>query len=393
MWSPRPRALVVLLLALAGCGGAKQAASTGSGTPTAQAPPTGDLSVCAGEVQDAGRNCYTREIQAIVAKAGDKPLPAVRQVTEAAYQEKSGFLLANCHGIMHTVGREWAIKHHLTLDHLMDYLPRSSDPGCSAGFGHGLVTGIAPQLAKEGVGAAGRACAKADTRYEHYSCIHGFGHAFMRLNSEQLPRALAACDALGRDAPDCAQGAYHDYWFSVSGFDGTKQAQQPVTDPRALCGAQPEKFVRSCWYRSFLEAGGGKRVQSAEELEALCAGLAGIQHAGCVTGASLIGPADPRDQLSICAAVPVADQLDCVRGTKVQNLLSYPGELSVELVNGCGKLKAAAACYRWLGRVIGVFSDGKFKRTGCPKLSTPAARKGCTAGVNGMGDGPLITFS
>src|SRR4051794_4525909 len=175
MWSPRPRALVVLLLALAGCGGAKQAASTGSGTPTAQAPATGDLGVCAGKVQDDGRNCYTREIQAIVAKAGDKPLPAVQQVTEAAYQEKSGFLLANCHGIMHTVGREWAVSYHLTLARLMDYVPRTNDPGCSAGFGHGLVTGVAPEIQQKGAkAAAAEACGKAKTRYEDYSCIHGF---------------------------------------------------------------------------------------------------------------------------------------------------------------------------------------------------------------------------
>ena len=53
---------------------------------------------------------------------------------------------------------------------------------------------------------------------------------------------------------------------------------------------------------------------------------------------------------------------------------------------------AANACYRWLGQVIGVFSNGKFQQTGCPKLSTPAARRGCAQGVDSM-DGPLVTFS
>jgi hypothetical protein len=43
--------------------------------------------------------------------------------------------------------------------------------------------------------------------------------------------------------------------------------------------------------------------------------------------------------------------------------------------------------------VIGVFSNGAFKRTGCPKLATPAARRNCAAGVKGMDDGPLVTFS
>ena len=82
-------------------------------------------------------------------------------------------------------------------------LPRSNDPGCSAGFGHGLVTGIAPQIQQLGPQrAAAEACGKADTRYEAYSCIHGFGHAFMRINSELLPRALDMCEQLGADAPD-----------------------------------------------------------------------------------------------------------------------------------------------------------------------------------------------
>ena len=46
---------------------------------------------------------------------------------------------SNCHGVMHTVGRTYARDVGLTLATLMDYLPRS-DPGCSAGFAHGLVT-------------------------------------------------------------------------------------------------------------------------------------------------------------------------------------------------------------------------------------------------------------
>jgi hypothetical protein len=388
------RALLLAVLALAGCGGGAKPAAPPASTPTPTLPAaTGDLSACAGLVQDAGRACYTREIRVIVDAAGAKPLPAVQRIAEAAYADGSGFLLANCHGIMHTIGREWAVAHHLTLSHLMDYVPRSSDPGCSAGFGHGLVTGIAPQIQRLGPKAAARTCAKAETRYENYSCIHGLGHAFMRINMEMLPKALSMCEQLGEDAPDCAQGAYHDYWFSISGYDATKQQAKPIDDPRALCGAQPAAFVRSCWYRSFLEAGGGKRVQSPAELEQLCDNLAGIQRAGCVTGASLIGPADPREQLKICAALPRADQLDCVRGAKVQNILSYPGQLAVELVDGCGRLKTANACTRWLGRVIGVFSNGAFKRTGCPKLSTPAARRSCAAGVNGMDEGPLVTFS
>ena len=80
MWSLRLSALVALLV-LAGCGGGGSQTASGDGgaQPTSSAQATGDLSACAGQVQDAGRNCYAREIQVIVDRAGDKPLPAVQQ--------------------------------------------------------------------------------------------------------------------------------------------------------------------------------------------------------------------------------------------------------------------------------------------------------------------------
>src|SRR5215213_960624 len=61
---------------------------------------------------------------------------------------------------------------------------------------------------------------RARTRYQRYSCVHGFGHAFSRIYNAGLEPALHLCHALGeRAAPDCAQGAYHDYWFAIEGLD------------------------------------------------------------------------------------------------------------------------------------------------------------------------------
>src|SRR5262245_28644778 len=149
----------------------------------------------------------------------DDPRPAVERIADSAWHE-GGFLLSSCHGIMHTVGRTYAREQGVTLATLMDYLPRSNDPGCSAGFAHGLVTGVAPLLDPSRPRAAASVCAGAGTRYRRYSCIHGFGHAFMRIYGDRLRPALALCRALGpRSAPDCAQGAYHDYWFAVAGAD------------------------------------------------------------------------------------------------------------------------------------------------------------------------------
>ena len=143
---------------------------------------------------------------------------------------------------MHTVAREYALRTHLTLAKLMDNLPATNDPGCSAGY--------APRPRHRGRAARSRRparrsptklCAESETRYQRYSCTHGFGHAFMRLNNDNIAPALQMCEQLGSGAaPDCSQGVYHDYWFAVNGIDDDDQAQGRRSPTRAqLCGAQP----------------------------------------------------------------------------------------------------------------------------------------------------------
>jgi hypothetical protein len=296
---------------------------------------------------------------------------------------------------MHTVGRTYALEHELTLADLTDVLPRSNDPGCSAGFAHGLVTGVAPSIDIRRPQEAAEPCEDAGTRYQRYSCIHGLGHAFMRIYSDRLEPALALCGELGEPAPDCAQGAYHDYWFAVVGADDAQLPGDAVTDPRELCGAQPPAFVRPCWYRAFVDnRPAGIVVDSPEHFEVLCEGLRGLQRRGCVTAVAVIGPADPAVQLDLCTQLrDAADAESCIRGTKVQNLLSEPPGALVSLIRGCSAFPAAtaAACYRWLGKTIAVVTDGAFARTGCPQLAGVAARE-CRAGALTM-EQALVTFS
>src|SRR5205085_220172 len=129
-----------------------------------------------------------------------------------------------------------------------------------------------------------------------YSCIHGLGHAYMRLYSELLAPALSMCRALGRvNAPDCAQGAFHDYWIAESGLDSTK-ALHAAASPRRLCGRQPALFVRACWFRAFLERPPRHAIATARDVSSACRGLVAIQRAGCVTAASLVTTPDPFDQ-------------------------------------------------------------------------------------------------
>jgi hypothetical protein len=294
----------------------------GRGLPAARVV---DPQECRRLADDAARDCYVRAFSAMVGTRAD-PGEVVRTITDMAWGQ-GGFLLSNCHGVMHTVGRTYARRVGVTLETLMRYLPRSNDPGCPAGFAHGLVTAVASDIDPSRPRLAARVCSGAGTRYQLYSCIHGLGHAFMRIYSDQLRPALGLCRALGaRSAPDCAQGAYHDYWFAVAGADDARAPKGAVTDPRELCGAQPERFVRPCWYRAFVDnRPEGVTIEAPEDLVSLCDGLAGLQRSACITAGSVIGPPDPAQQLLICAGLASgADASSCVRGTKVQNLLDYP---------------------------------------------------------------------
>lgn len=359
-----------------------------------RAPLAAALDRCRFLVESAARDCHEQAFSAAVADADDA-LAAVAAITDEAWR-RGGLVLASCHGVMHTVGREYAQGAGVTPATLMEHLPRSNDPGCSAGFAHGVVTAVAPRLGRESAGTAATACMRAETRYRRYSCVHGFGHAFMRVHGGRLPSALDLCAGLGRDAPDCAQGAYHDYWFAVAGADDAPLAGEAVTDPRRLCAAQAPAFVRPCWYRAYVETRPeGFVVASAEDVEALCHGLSGLQRSGCVTAASVIGPADPLLQLELCAGLPdPADAESCVRGTKVQNLRGAAASGYVRLAGGCELVVAAArsGCYRWLGTALAVVTDGTFVREGCPRLASADARAACREGARAS-KGALITFS
>jgi len=374
--------------------GAPSPTTAPSSAPSAAVAPRLESCAAAGS-EGLVRTCYELALRELVAPTDD-PRPVVQQIADFAW-ERGGFLFGNCHGLMHTVGRTYVAAHDVTLATLMDYLPANNDPGCSAGFSHGLATGVAPQIDLSRPEETARICDAAATRFQRYSCVHGFGHAFMRLVDEEIELALPMCASLGeRAAPDCAQGAYHDYWFAAIGFDDAEAPADLVRDPRALCTAQPDAFVRPCWYRAFIDTRQpGVQLATGSELDQMCVGLGGLQRSACITAASVIGPPDPVDQLAICMELgdPV-DQSSCVRGAKVQNLLREPPEAYVDLIGRCARFvePTASECNRWLGKVISVVTDGAFETTGCPRLPSPAAREACLAGARAI-DEALETFS
>ena len=351
----------------------------------------GYLGFCKQKTGKQEWNCYLDNLLRIVLASKN---PAVKlPELDALVDQSGGYLEANCHMMMHVVGRTYAIKHHVTLDTLLQYLPRSNNPGCSAGFGMGLVMGLGPQLLSGGVKGAAAICNRAPTRFRQYTCFHALGHAFMRLDVGYLVLALPACRELGRQAPDCAQGAFHDYWLGLSGQDGAKHTHGQPRTARVLCAQQHGVYVIACWYRYYLTLPPKRMPSSAHAIDALCIGLTGLQREGCIASASLISSSDPATQFGICTHLAAGDVDSCLRAVGVQNL---PDDLQtqVKFINRCAAVVASAraGCYRWFGTGFAVITNGRFGKNGCSRLSSASARAECLDGARRMDD-PLVTFA
>ncbi len=336
--------------------------------------------------------CYIRGLLAIVEKSAD-PARELPQI-DGEVHHNGGFLEANCHILMHEVGRTWARRHGVTLETLFRYTPKSNDPGCSGGFGMGMVMHLGTALVVQPRGTI-PICEALPTRFREYTCFHGSGHAFMRGYHGQLASAVKACKSLGaRFSPDCAQGAFHDYWVSLSGGDGTKRPETADASPRSVCGSY--EFPQPCWYRFFWERRQTAVVDDEADVARLCTGLpAGKQRAGCIGGASLllVRVAEPVDHALICGRLSGYDALDCLRGVNVPALLGDP-YAQLLLLRTCATQPRSnlGGCYGWFGRTLNVVTDGHFERTGCTKLRRTGARAACIEGARRLGE-PLGTFA
>jgi len=328
---------------------------------------------------DAQWTCYVRLLLQDVDRSGNPAaeLPRIDRRARAAGTSLAG----NCHALMHEVGRRYGAEHHVTLAALMRYIPRSNDPTCSAGFGMGLVMYLGPQIIVSGGRSALAQCMRLPTRYRSYTCVHGIGHALMRAYHGVLRQAVDSCRKLGEQAPDCAQGAFHDYWISLRGADGTTRRANGVS-PRFLCNGHLG-YVRPCWFRYFAEQALGPIIDSAQSIRGACGGLRRLQRYGCVSAAALSIPEDPLIQTRICARLGVSDASACLRGVAVQALERSP-QRQRALFALCARMPRGSRtdCERWFGRTLALVTDGRFR---CPDA---ACREGAA-----LIRRPLVTFS
>jgi hypothetical protein len=334
--------------------------------------------------------CYIRLLTQDIDRSGNPAteLPRIDRLARAA----GTALYGRCHLLMHTVGREWAAAHHLTIEQLQNVEPRSNDPGCSAGFGMGLVMYLGPQIIASGGKSALPSCVRLPTQYRRYTCVHSLGHALMRGYHESLFLALGACAKLGaRFAPDCAQGAFHDYWISLRGADETTSPVHAVRSARTLCRTTYPRFAVGCWYRYFIEQVPAPSISSGADVERTCRGLTGLQRDGCVGGASLAIAGDPFEQTRLCSRLPARDSVPCLHGVTAQGTEGNPAAQR-RLIGECRTFPASArsGCASWFGLTLNLVTNGGFARV-CRTIAA-VDRSACEFGARRY-TGPIVTFS
>ena len=339
---------------------------------------------------EAQFRCYVRLLRQDVERSGD-PAREVPRI-DRRVASVGGPVAASCHVLMHQVGRDYARAHRLTLATLQRHVPRSNNPNCSAGFGMGLVMYLGPEILRSGGRAAVHVCARLPTRYREYTCVHGLGHALMRAYHGNLGQSVRACRALRPAfAPDCAQGAFHDYWISFRGADGTERPDGVSASPRVICDGRLT-YVRPCWYRYFLEQPVLRPIRTPADLAGFCRGLESVQRFGCISAAALTISSNPFDQMRVCRGLGSRDARACMRGVPSQAFAGKP-ERQLALIRACSRMAASVRsdCYEWLGRTLAVVTNGRFGVRGCSRLAEQG-RSACIAGARHAGDA-LVTFS
>ena len=94
------------------------------------------LPECASLSEAKKNGCYIRGLLAMVEKSGD-PANELPRIDKEVRTQRRAIVAANCHILMHEVGRTWARRHGVTLETMFRYVPKSNDPGLLGGIRHG----------------------------------------------------------------------------------------------------------------------------------------------------------------------------------------------------------------------------------------------------------------
>jgi hypothetical protein len=160
-----------------------------------------------------------------------------------------GLVRAGCHELTHAIGRAAA-----DLSGGIPDAYAAGDPFCSAGYYHGAAEAVIVHL------GAATALQNADTicadlgpdesrSIVDRNCAHGVGHGFMHVYANDVPLALAGCDALsdGWERESCYGGVFMEN--TVAALVDPSQPTTFVDPSRPLfpCDTVADRYRKQCY--------------------------------------------------------------------------------------------------------------------------------------------------
>ena len=389
------RALALILAALGACALLAGGASAGgNGHMPVPDFPIGSkapyLRECASFKEAKKRACYIAGMLRQVEKSGDpaNELPVIDKTVRTS----GGYAAANCHILMHEVGRRSRARTTSRSRRCSSTCPsptiRAARPGSAWGWSCTSAPSSSSSRRRCSRSAASSRRASASTR-----AIHGSGHAFMRGYHGVLETAVIACKTLGSHTPDCAQGAFHDYWISLSGGDGTKKPANADVRPRSVCAKYA--FPRPCWYRFFWERKQSLDVSDERDIAKLCKGIA-ERAARRLRRRSVTAPTCRRARRprawSAADGAPGLRELPARRQRARARRRPLRAAPAPALVQEPARGRASASATPGSGARSTSSRTASSSAPAAPRLQLAGARAACVAGARKLGE-PLGTFS
>ena len=210
--------------------------------------------------------------------------------------------MADCHGIMHTVGRTYAREAGLTLGTLMGRPAAGQRPRLHRGLrprhGHRGGAGHRSRRAPGEAARRLRRCAHPLPGVQLHPRLRARLHAHLRRRA----RAGAAAVPRAGRARGRRLRAGRVPRLLVRGGGRRRRDAGPadaVRDPRELCGRRPSGSCgRAGTARGSRTARRRSRSRRPRTSTRSATSSTGLQREACLTGAAVIGPADPADQLA-----------------------------------------------------------------------------------------------
>ncbi len=227
-------------------------------------------------------DCLRDRYLALVRDAG---APAAFTALKIDYQD-NGYTRIACHHLVHEIGHFVAEQ---APDLSLPELYSQGDPMCAGGYFHGVASVVASHVGADALLADANAfCAElrrdAPRTFRHYSCAHGLGHGLMHLLDNDLPVALAGCDAVSEDweRDACYSGVFVENVDSM--FNPTHpSAYLNPDEPLYPCRTMEERYKSQCYQH---QAGYALYTRNNDYVGvfAMCAAVDDGGRAACETG-------------------------------------------------------------------------------------------------------------